>query len=374
MKVSLVNGICVRHDAISEVVRGTALALAGTPGIETRLFTYTSDYTDIDVQRVSSCTDILLDRFFNESDVILYHFGIYCELFNALLLGNGRAPQVVRYHNVTPKEFLEPGQHLLLNKSLAQIANMESATRIWADSKFNKQHLVEYGIKACKIDVSPLYVKSHFKVVQSGTKPIDAVHILYVGRFVRSKGLLDLVEAVTAVQAQTEVNFHVDMVGNLSFSDPTYLASVRASITRNGLDKVVHIHSNLDDHALWERFQKSHIFVMPSYHEGFCIPVIEALRAQCLPITYNSGNLPDIVQELGEIVETGDIGALSEHLLRHVRFFGEQNRYPEPDAIVALQQGRLSLQDLRERMGRRARSFSYEAFSDRVCAAVSALA
>jgi glycosyltransferase involved in cell wall biosynthesis len=373
MRISLVNGMCVRHDAISEIVRGTALALAVTPGVQVRLFMYTSDYTDIDVQRVSSSTDILFDRFFLDSDLILYHFGIYYELFNAILLGNGRAPQVVRYHNVTPKEFLQPNQHSLVERSFGQIANIGAATRIWADSSFNKRHLIEYGIDPGKIDVSPLYVKSHFKADGAAEKQRDAVRLLYVGRFVRSKGLLDLMEAVAAVRAGTKAAFHVHLVGNLSFSDPAYLASLRAMIARHGLDEVVHIHGNLDDDALWARFLESHIFIMPSYHEGFCMPAIEALRARCLPIAYDAGNLPDIINGVGEIVRTGDVDALGERLLRHILFFDGQNRHPDLDAMLPFREGACSLRGLWDRMEQRARRYTYRAFSSRLQIAVRGL-
>ena len=53
---------------------------------------------------------------------------------------------------------------------------------------------------------------------------------------------------------------------------------------------------------------------MPSYHEGFCKPVIEALRAGCLPVHYTSGNLLRIAGGLGKSVDPGDLAAFSRAL------------------------------------------------------------
>lgn len=374
MKISLVNGMCVRHDAISETIRGTFMALAETPGIRPRLFTYASEFPEIDTKIVFRPQDILFDKHFLSSDLIIYHFGIYHALFNAILLGNGHAPQVVRYHNVTPKAFLPQQQHSLIDKSMRQVANMVAATRIWADSSFNKQHLVEYGLPAAKIDVSPLYVKDGYAAVDRAAKPRDYVRILYVGRFVRSKGVIDLIEAVAAMRAVINVRFSVELVGNVSFSDPAYLATLRELIKRRGLEPIVLLTGQLDDEALWQRYLQSHVFVMPSYHEGFCVPAVEALRAHCVPIAYASGNLVDLLDGVGDVIEPGSLSGLTERLTQHVAFFDNFNRTGDQNALLPLSSGAVPLRRFDALVQSRISEYSYSAFCDRLMAAVRHLA
>src|SRR5260370_35589720 len=175
MKVSFINSVCKRHDAISEAVRGTMQVVSARMNAECRLYAFDCDFSDIDFCKVSDVSDILFDRYFFESDLILYHFGIYYALFNALLIGNSRAKQIVWYHNITPKEYLPIEEHLLIEKSLTQIANMECADEIWADSQFNKEHLVRVGIAADRISVLPLYVKRRFRPGTWADKAVDAV-------------------------------------------------------------------------------------------------------------------------------------------------------------------------------------------------------
>ena len=69
------------------------------------------------------------------------------------------------------------------------------------------------------------------------------------------------------------------------------------------------------DDATWEQlYRRAHILAIPSYHEGFCKPVIEGLRAGCIPVGYASYNLPEIANGLGRMVPTGDVAALTEAL------------------------------------------------------------
>jgi glycosyltransferase involved in cell wall biosynthesis len=374
MKISLVNGICVKHDAISESLRGTFGALNNISEVKCRLFTYSCEFPEIDTEIVSEIDEMIFDDHFLSSDLIIYHFGIYYPLFNGILLGNGRASQVVRFHNVTPKEFISPQEHFLIDKSIRQIANMDAATQIWADSSFNKEILVEYGLPAKKIDVSPLYVKSIFsRTVTRSEKSTDYVRILFVGRFVRSKGVTDLIEAVAAIREQTNIQFKVELVGNVQFSDQTYLSLLRELIKKKKLEDFVQLLGQVDDEALSRKFIQSHLFVLPSYHEGFCVPLIEALKAHCVPIAYAAGNVIDLLTGIGEVVELGNITKLSDRLLQHIKFFNRFNSKSDPDSMLPLRSGPMKISQFDASIEARLSQYSFSAFRHRLLNAIDDL-
>ena len=62
--------------------------------------------------------------------------------------------------------------------------------------------------------------------------------------------------------------------------------------------------SGIDDTELGQLYLSADLFVLPSYHEGYCVPVVEALFAGC-PVTYDAGNLPFASGGLGALVPTG---------------------------------------------------------------------
>jgi len=111
---------------------------------------------------------------------------------------------------------------------------------------------------------------------------------------VQSKGVLDLVQSLGILAANPTFPFEAILAGNLGFSDASYLGEVKRLIQRLGLADRVRIEGNVSDARLAELYAAADIFVMPSYHEGFCVPVLEALHAGCVPIAYRAGNLPDL--------------------------------------------------------------------------------
>jgi glycosyltransferase involved in cell wall biosynthesis len=369
MKVAVVNGICKKHDAISESVIGTMQAVTDRLGWACRLFTYACDFPAIDTKKVDDVTDVLLDPYFVSCDIVIYHYGIYYELFNALLLGNTHARQIVYYHNITPKEFMLPREHRLFDKSIRQIANMESADEIWTASTFNKMHLIERGLRQAQIEVLPLYVKNSLKYPSRREKPSDIVRILYVGRFVESKGLTDLMKAIQIAKGKTSATFKIDLVGNMEFSDKTYLSHLLNLIERLGLNDVVTLVGQVDDTDLARLYSSAHIFATASYHEGFCVPVVEALRARCLPIVYGVGNVPCLVDRFGEIIEPGNWQDLAEKLARQVEFFSGCKGQTRPKVLLGnelISRGRYE-----ELVDQHLTKYTYEAFADRIAVALA---
>jgi hypothetical protein len=103
--------------------------------------TWRSDFPDVRTRMVGDVADLLLDEDFLAADVIHYNFGIYISLFDAILVGNGRARQIVRFHNITPKCFMSRKDHQIIDRSFRQLENLKCADEIWADSAINAEEL-----------------------------------------------------------------------------------------------------------------------------------------------------------------------------------------------------------------------------------------
>jgi glycosyltransferase involved in cell wall biosynthesis len=147
-----------------------------------------------------------------------------------------------------------------------------------------------------------------------GEKQTSVVELLFVGRIVPSKGVLDLVRAIRQMRERTAIPFRLRIVGNREWSDDAYLTQVESEIADGRLSSIVEILGVVDDAALGCLYHEAHVFVIPSYHEGFCKPVVEALRAGCVPVGYASYNLPHIARGFGRMVPTGSIELLASAL------------------------------------------------------------
>ena len=312
-RIAIVAPIVARHDAVSAAVRDNFRALSTEPAWEVALLTTHNCFPDQPAHIVSGVAELLLDPAFLFADLIIYHFAIYSPLFDALLVGNGHAKQVVNFHNVTPRQFITPNQRVLNDMSFRQLGNLYRADRFWCDSRVNADVLVAHGLDPNHVSVHPLVVE-HPALVCLADKSVSPVEILFVGRIVPSKGVLDLIEAVDILRRGCSVPFKLRLVGNLSFSDLAYVSRVKRAIVDKHLGEVVQFIGTVDDAGLERLYHRAHIFAIPSYHEGFCKPVIEGLRAGCVPVGYSAYNLQYIANGFGRMVPPGDIAALAEAL------------------------------------------------------------
>lgn len=318
MKVAYIAGVCVAHDAISAAVRDEICWLRES-GHEVILFAYACDYQELPFVLTDSETDIVFHPFFQQCDVAVFHFGVFYSLFNVLPVVRNGAKKVVVFHNITPKEFLPASSHALIDRSFSQLTNMAFADHIICDSQVNQTVLRENGVRTPST-VIPLPV--HASLSAPSTKPSfsdGVIRILFLGRFVRSKGPTELLSALAdLLKRESGLVVQLDMIGNLKFSDDRVLERMRELIDRMHADfgarLMVNIAGNASEAQKQEILRNADLFVLPTYHEGFCVPILEAIASGCLVVCYDNSNTPSVSGALARLVPTGDIAALEQSI------------------------------------------------------------
>jgi len=311
-----VNSVCVLHDAISAAIRNEIDWLSGTTEYDVKLFSYRCDFESLPYKNVDQVADLVFDPHFQSSEIVIFHFGIYYPLFNAIAVTPLSARRLVVFHNITPKQFVAPVNHPTIDRSFRQMGNLLLADHIACDSQTNLDVLRAAGVET-PASVLPLAVNGLPETVDSKPHAVDGlVRLAFVGRFVRSKGPVDLLEALRSVlERDPSLRLQLEMVGNLSFSDPDVLVEVRSlaqalQSASDGRARVT-LHGNATDEVKSRILRDADIFVLPTYHEGFCVPVLEALAHGCKVVAYDNSNLPAVCGGFGRLVPTGDIDLLS---------------------------------------------------------------
>ncbi|OYV45323.1 MAG: hypothetical protein B7X10_05930 [Burkholderiales bacterium 21-58-4] len=82
MKISYINGICYRNDAISNSIRDEISWLSKDNDV--RLYAYDCNFEDLPYTKVRAERDVIFDPHFQSSDLVVFHFGIFYPLFNLL--------------------------------------------------------------------------------------------------------------------------------------------------------------------------------------------------------------------------------------------------------------------------------------------------
>lgn len=307
-RIALMSGICTRHDAISNVLR-TQESLLAEAGHDVRVIVQHTDFPGGRHVSVSDPWLLQRDEWYPTADLVVLHFGIRYGLFDSLGLSH-RGVRVVHFHNVTPPDLLSGHSRAAAVAGIDQLSIATLADHVWSDSSHNTECLLEWT------DVDPARVTPmQLCTPWADSSPPSGARdrrVIAVGRLVPAKGQMDLVEAVASLPGSAREGLEVDLIGASDASDAGYIAALRERITVLGLDDVVRLELDLPDDLLRERFEAAAVFVSTSRHEGFCVPVVEALAAGCRVVATDAGALPETVGPCGSLVPVGDVPALRD--------------------------------------------------------------
>lgn len=315
MKIAYLNSICQKYDAISNAIREEITWLRAA-GHEVRLFAYACEFDDVPCTIVNRESDVVFDPYFQQCDMAIFHFGVFYPLFNVLPVVPKGARRIVVFHNITPKHVLPVASHALIDRSFTQMANLAFADHVVCVSATNRTVLREAGIYV-PVTVLPLAVHTQLKAPAAKPSFTDGVvRLAFVGRLVQSKGPLDLLEAAQRLLARDKrLHLRLDLVANLGFSDQQVVADVRAGLEamsrRFGERADTRLHGNAPEDVKLQVLADADLFVLPTHHEGFCVPILEALASGCRVVCYDNSNTPAVSGGLSALVPTGDVAALT---------------------------------------------------------------
>lgn len=353
-RIALVCGVCTERDAISNVVRLQERILRDA-GHDVVVFSHYTEVEDPDHVTVTDPWMLMREPRHADADLVVLHFGIQYGLFDSLQLSHD-SPRVVHFHNVTPPRLLSGSARRQAELGLRQLVVAEAADVVWSDSSHNTECLLEWtDVPEDRIRPMPLAVPwIHNADAEKIGRRSGPTEVLYVGRFTPAKGVDDLVAAVGLLPEVVKRDLVVRLVGSSQHSDADHLAAIRESISGSGLP--IRIETDLSDEDLRSRYARADVFVTASHHEGFCIPVIEALASGCRVVATDTGALPETVGRFGRIVPDADVEALSAALAETISELG--------DCV-----GARDVEDLSAYLGR----FTEAAFRDRTLRAVDEL-
>src|SRR5262249_40566049 len=100
--------------------------------------------------------------------------------------------------------------------------------------------------------------------------------LLFVGRLAPNKRLPVLIEALDRLR-DCSPTYHAVVVGNADDVYRTEAEHCRQRAAELGVADRLHWLGHVSEDRLLDAYRSADLLVMPSRHEGFCIPVIEAM-------------------------------------------------------------------------------------------------
>lgn len=260
---------------------------------------------------------------YRETDdhLLIYHYSIGTDLttFMARKPGN----KVLRYHNITPCSYFEGYNDQLSSlckRGRDDLAGMRDQYELCiADSEFNAQELTALGFK--NVAVMPVLVDfDGYDQIRPDPKIVKnfstTTNIVFVGKIAPHKAQADLVKSFYYYKKYINPDARLILVGSYSGFE-AYYHELKRLIARLGLKDVI-ITGKVPLSSVVSYYKVADVFVSMSEHEGFCVPLLEAMHFRVPVLAYNCTAVPYTLGGAGFCIpDKGpvEIAELIDHVL-----------------------------------------------------------
>jgi glycosyltransferase involved in cell wall biosynthesis len=238
---------------------------------------------------------------------LLYQSSIGSPVYD--ILSARPEPKLVNYHNITPAHLLrdwEPNVGYEVALGRTQLARLAPQSRFAvADSAFNESELQALGYGATA--VVPLLIEMHAKSDEPDPElstrlarqkeSMGGADLLYVGKISPHKAPHDLVKMLEVVRRLYDPEARLHLVG--SPLGETYEPVLRSFIAELGLQNAVTLTGSVSGAELEAYFRAADVYVSASDHEGFCVPLAEAMGHGVPIVAYGVTAVPETVGGAG---------------------------------------------------------------------------
>jgi glycosyltransferase involved in cell wall biosynthesis len=281
-------------------------------GHEVGLFADNSNLTEAEVQPASAAAFYLRDV----NDVLIYHHSIGWD-GGVTVFKSIDCRKIVKYHNVTPPEFFEgisQEHHDLCRNGRLQLADIiRSKPELYlAASAFNKADLEVAGTPEERTFVVPPFnLGENLQACESNLDLVDryndgTINLLSVAGVRPNKGHAALIEAFATYYYNFNGRARLFIVGARHKSFHRYENMVRTLINSWCIDSRVVFTGEVSNPDLKSYYLLSHALITTSEHEGFCVPLVEAMAMKLPIIGYASTAVPETARNAALIWDERD--------------------------------------------------------------------
>jgi glycosyltransferase involved in cell wall biosynthesis len=246
-------------------------------------------------------------------DVAVYEFTTSSAV--AGYLAEQRLPLILDFHNFTGPEFFagwEPRSVVRAGRAGEELEMLAPHAEIGlAKSPFSERTLRRAGCR--RTAVVPV-LADYGRVIGPPDPRVAAelrrlgaeggADILFVGRVVPSKAQHELVKALWAYRRLYDPLARLHLVGGTSSYE--YSKALSGYAHDLGLEGAVRMTGEVSDASLAAHYAAADVYLSLSAHEGFGVPLVEAMVAGVPVVTRGAGAVPDTVAGAALVLEAAD--------------------------------------------------------------------
>lgn len=254
-------------------------------------------------------------------DLTIFHFALVSPLTAEFArLPHGR---VLQYHNVTPAHFFAPYDANVFR--LASLSREDLKTLVGntdvalGDSEYNRRELealgfTNTGVFPIAVDTDRITRAPRRPALEQVLREEGWLNFLFVGRVVPNKKIEDHIKLAEHYKRYVDEQYRFIFVGKTD-ATPRYYTAIRGLLERYRMPAGRFLFTGpVPDIDLAAYYRTASVYISLSEHEGFCVPLLEAMAADVPVLAYASTAVPDTLGGAGVMFEPKDLEYAAELL------------------------------------------------------------
>jgi glycosyltransferase involved in cell wall biosynthesis len=250
---------------------------------------------------------------------LIFHFWNYNT--SAWVLSVVRGRKALYYHNVTPPQYFprDSQGYISSTRGYEQLKSIiNQFDLLIGDSRYNLQELSPYlsqpkpGVVISPlVDAEEIQAEPFDPVVVETLRASQQVNILFTGRIARNKRQDWLMRTFDWYWRKINRHACLWLVGDEN-SETAYRAELeQLRQTLLSRDQII-FTGKVPDTQLRAYYRAADVFVCASEHEGFCVPIVEAMALNVPVIAYAAAAVPETMGEAGILIRQWDAPRVAE--------------------------------------------------------------
>jgi glycosyltransferase involved in cell wall biosynthesis len=239
-------------------------------------------------------------------DLTIFHYALVSPMTQAFARLDTK--RVLQYHNVTPAHFFagyDAAIYRLAMLGRDELKSLVGHTDVaLGDSEYNRRELAGLGFG--NTGVFPIAVNTA-RITGAARRPaLESVlldegwlNFLFVGRIVPNKKIEAHIKLAEHYKRYVSEQYRFIFVGKTD-ATPKYFAAIQLLLERYRMPPGRFIFTGpVPDVELATYYRMASVYISMSEHEGFCVPLLEAMAADVPVLAYAAAAVPDTLGGAG---------------------------------------------------------------------------
>ena len=239
-------------------------------------------------------------------DLTIFHFALVSPMTERFAQLNSR--RVLQYHNVTPAHFFAGYDAAIYRLAMLGREDLKSLVghtdMAFGDSEYNRQELEDLGftntgVFPIAVDTERLTHAPRRPALEEVLRSEGWLNFLFVGRIVPNKKIEDHIKLGEHYKRYVDEQYRFIFVGKTD-ATPKYYAAIQELLQRYRMPPGRFLFTGaVPDIDLAAYYRTASVYISLSEHEGFCVPLLEAMAADVPVLAYGATAVPDTLGGAG---------------------------------------------------------------------------